>query len=68
MNPSQYFEKISHMFNIFTDSLFHTPLTDEIKIQFLKEELTAGRYEIQSQSLATKLIEHIHPARKTELT
>lgn len=38
--------------------LFEIPLSDETKIQFLKEELNAGRYEIKSCSLADKLIEH----------
>lgn len=49
------------------EMIFHTPLTDETKIQFLKEELSAGRYQIQSQSLASKLIEHIIPSQQSEL-
>ena len=49
-----------------TNMLFHAPLTDETKIQFLKEELSAGRYQVKSQSLADKLIEHIHSLEQLE--
>lgn len=49
---------VSNAMKALTDLLFHVPLTDETKIQFLKEELSAGRYNIQSQSLAAKLMEH----------
>ncbi len=49
-----------------TNMLFHIPLTDDTKIQFLKEELSAGRYQVQSQSLAEKLIEHVHPFEQLE--
>lgn len=49
-----------------TNMLFHVPLTDDTKIQFLKEELSAGRYEIKSHSLAEKLIEHVHPLQQLE--
>ncbi len=43
---------------------FHLPLTDANKVQFLIEELSAGRYQVQSQTLASKLIEHVHPANQ----
>jgi anti-sigma28 factor (negative regulator of flagellin synthesis) len=46
--------------------LFNVPLTDEAKIQFIKEELSNGRYQIQSQSLAAKLMEHAHPELHVE--
>lgn len=49
-----------------TNMLFHIPLTDDTKIQFLKEELSAGRYEVKSQSLAEKLIEHVHSSQQLE--
>ncbi len=49
-----------------TDMLFNIPLTDEAKIQFIKEELSNGRYQIQSQLLAAKLMEHVHPELHVE--
>jgi len=50
----------------FTNMLFQIPLTNETKIQFLKEELSAGRYEVRSQSLAEKLMEHTYPLEELE--
>lgn len=49
-----------------TNMLFHIPLANETKIQFLKEELSAGRYEVQSHSLAAKLMEHAYPLEELE--
>jgi anti-sigma28 factor (negative regulator of flagellin synthesis) len=59
-NPSEASAEISSSMKALTDMLFHAPLTDETKIQFLKEELSAGRYHVQSHSLAEKLMEHVH--------
>jgi len=38
--------------------IFHTPDTNDAKIQFLKEELAAGRYQIQSSRIAARLMEY----------
>lgn len=57
-NQPDTFSTVSSSMKALTNMLFHVPLTDETKIQFLKEELSAGRYHIESQSLAEKLIEH----------
>ena len=57
-NQLDTFSTVSNSMKALTDMLFHVPLTDETKIQFLKEELSAGRYQVESQSLAAKLIEH----------
>ncbi len=59
-NQSETSTEISSAMKALTDMLFHAPLTDETKIQFLKEELSSGRYNVQSQSLAEKLMEHVH--------
>lgn len=52
------FSDISHQMETLKKSLFNTPLTNEAKLELLKEELSSGRYEIQSQSVANKLLEH----------
>lgn len=41
--------------------IFQTPETNHTKLQFIKEELAAGRYEIHSQHIASKLLEHALP-------
>ncbi len=38
--------------------IFNTPETNQTKIQFIKEELSAGRYQIRSHLIAEKLLEH----------
>lgn len=38
--------------------IFNTSESNETKIQFIKEELAAGRYEIHSDRIAAKLLEH----------
>jgi len=60
------FNDVSHQMETLKKSLFNTPLTDEAKLELLKEELSTGRYEIQSQSLANKLIEHVIPFKQFE--
>ena len=59
-NPSETSTEICSSMKALTNMLFHAPLTDETKIQFLKEELSAGKYNVRSQSLAEKLMEHVH--------
>ncbi len=38
--------------------IFDTPDTNQTKIQFIKEELSAGRYQIHSKHIASKLLEY----------
>jgi len=38
--------------------IFTTTETNQAKIQFIKEELLAGRYEIRSDRIADKLLEY----------
>ncbi len=64
---SDDFSDISNVMNDLKDKLFHMPLTDETKIQFIKEELSNGRYQVQSHSLAAKLIEHLHLTQQPEV-
>lgn len=69
LHPTEQSEHVTETIDpitALTNMLFHVPLTDNTKIQFLKEELSAGRYQIKSQSLAEKLIEHVHPLQQLE--
>ncbi len=69
-HPNAQSENVAEIKNVFDslkDMLFKTPLTDEAKIQYLKEELSHGRYQIQSQTLAMKLLEHVMPLQKQEM-
>lgn len=38
--------------------IFSAPEDNQKKIEFLKEEISAGRYEINSQRIAAKFIEY----------
>ena len=38
--------------------IFSTHETNQTKIQFIKEELSAGRYQIHAHHIAAKLLEH----------
>lgn len=38
--------------------IFDSPDTNQTKIQFIKEELSANRYEIHSNHIASKLLEY----------
>lgn len=50
-------EDIEHHMQTIRALLFDAPDTNLAKIQFFKEELTAGRYEIDSQRIAEKILE-----------
>ena len=42
--------------------IFDTPISNDTKIQFIKEELATGRYAIHSEHIADKLLEqHVIP-------
>ena len=64
-NPTDFIE-VSNQMDTLRNFLFNTPLTNETKLELLKEELANGKYEIQSQFLANKLIEQILPLEQLE--
>lgn len=42
--------------------IFDTPISNDTKIQFIKEELATGRYVIHTEHIADKLLEqHVIP-------
>ena len=64
LNECNDFSDVTSAINALKDALFHIPHTDGTKIEFIKEELSNGRYQIKSCSLATKLMEQIHLCRE----
>ena len=50
-------EDIEHHMQTIKALLFDAPDTNLAKIQFFKEELTAGRYDIDSRRIAEKILE-----------
>lgn len=53
--------------NALKQAIFNTPLTDEFKIQLLREELSSGQYRIQNHNIVDKLMEHIYSLGEVEL-
>ena len=47
--------------------IFDSPETSQAKIEFIKEELAAGRYEIHSSRIAAKLLEFMPMTEETEI-
>ena len=47
--------------------IFDTPDTNQTKIQFIKEELSADRYQIHSNHIANKLMEYAESFEPAEL-
>ena len=47
--------------------IFETPETNQTKIQFIKEELSAGRYQIHSEHIVAKLMEYTELTEETEI-
>ncbi len=47
--------------------IFNAPDINQAKIQFLKEEIAAGRYQIQSTKIASKLTAYHQVTRELEL-
>lgn len=52
--------EIDAAFKKLKSKLFKTNEDNRDKIKFIKEELSANRYEIQSHKIALKLLEHRH--------
>ena len=46
--------------------IFSTPETNQTKIEFIKEELSSGRYQIHSDNIAAKLTEYTKSTKQTE--
>lgn len=51
------FSEVSHQLIALKESIFHAIASHEAKVAWLKQELLAGRYEIQSQHVAQKLLD-----------
>ena len=47
--------------------IFDTPDTNQTKIQFIKEELSADRYQIHSNHIAAKLMEYAETTDQVEI-
>lgn len=47
-------------------AIFQTNLSNESKLDQLKKSLSLGQYSIQSQSLASKLLEHVQTSEDCE--
>ena len=47
--------------------IFDTPEAIQTKIQFIKEEIASNRYEVNSQHIAAKLVEHVSLAEELEI-
>lgn len=51
-------EETTKQLNTLKALIFSASETSQTKIQIIKEELSAGRYEIHSDRIAEKLLEH----------
>ncbi len=47
--------------------LFDTPEANQAKIEFIKEELSAGRYPINAAHIASKLVEYAPVTQAVEM-
>ncbi|AHE67008.1 flagellar biosynthesis anti-sigma factor FlgM [Legionella oakridgensis] len=47
--------------------IFNVPDINQAKIQFIKEEIAAGRYQIQSTRIAQKLTEYNQSMKEPEI-
>ncbi|WP_133129719.1 flagellar biosynthesis anti-sigma factor FlgM [Legionella yabuuchiae] len=50
LEPSKEMEALKEL-------IFNSPDNNQAKIDFIKEEITAGRYQIEAKSIAMKLLE-----------
>ena len=46
--------------------IFNTPISNDTKIQFIKEALATGRYDIHNHHIAAKMLEHSLVTEPTE--
>ena len=61
------FEDIAKQMAALKAIIFNTPETNHIKIQFIKEELSTGRYQIHSHHIAAKLLEFAPSMEEAEI-
>lgn len=47
--------------------IFDTPETNQTKIEFIKEELSVGRYQIHSDHIVAKLMEYTELIEEIEI-
>ena len=47
--------------------IFDMPAANQAKIEFIKEELSAGRYQINTTHIASKLLEYAPVREETEM-
>ena len=47
--------------------IFNPPETNQTKIQFIKEELSAGRYQIHSKHIVASLMEYVGLIEEPEI-
>ncbi len=60
------FSDIESQMTTLKSALFDIAATSDIKIQFIKEELSAGRYKIYSNPIAARLLEYTTLVDETE--
>lgn len=61
------FEDTAKQLDALKAHIFNTSESNQTKIQFIKEELAAGRYEIHSDRIAAKLLEHAPVVEEAEI-
>lgn len=61
------FEDSAQQLEALKAHIFNTNESNQARIQFIKEELAAGRYEINSQRIATRLLEHAVIVEEAEI-
>jgi negative regulator of flagellin synthesis FlgM len=61
------FEDTAKQLETLKAHIFNTSESNQAKIQFIKEELAAGRYEIHSERIAAKILEHATVVEEPEI-
>ena len=61
-----HFEDSGKRLDALKQALFKTPETNDAKIEFIKAELKSGRYEINADRIAEKLIEQYEKTESPE--
>lgn len=55
---TDYYERLKSELDELTNKASSDPDYNHAKIKFLKEEIASGRYQIQDDAIAEKLLEH----------
>lgn len=61
------FDDIATQMAALKTAIFNAIDTNDHKIQFIKEELAAGRYEIQNELIAERMLEFVHTITPAEI-